>query len=145
MNSRVEIQELSHTRLKEARTLFEKGFYNGACYMAGYSVELALKAALCKTLDIDKLFCDSFKAQTKVFRTHNLADLLVFSGLWTKFEIARDEDREFDKQWSYLQGIWSEQLRYEPVEKMNLSETQKLLDAIDNPTQGILQWIRKHW
>ncbi|MDG6028095.1 MAG: HEPN domain-containing protein [Candidatus Brocadia sp.] len=36
----------------EAKALFDKGLYDGSCYLAGYVIELALKARVCKILDM---------------------------------------------------------------------------------------------
>ena len=47
-----ELKALAATRLLEAKSLFNKRLYDGACYLAGYVVELALKARICKTLDL---------------------------------------------------------------------------------------------
>ncbi len=42
---RKDLQELSKVRLKEATALLKLGLFDGACYLAGYSVECALKVA----------------------------------------------------------------------------------------------------
>jgi HEPN domain len=115
MNTRSEIQHLSVLRLQEAKALFQSQFFDGAIYMAGYSIEFALKAVICKTLNIDTLFRQSSFPQAKVFRTHELADLLVYSGLYKEFESAKLSNPSFFKQWSHLQSVWSEQLRYQPI------------------------------
>jgi len=52
MPTRNELKQLAKTRLQEAKTLFDKGLYDGACYLAGYVIELALKARICKILDL---------------------------------------------------------------------------------------------
>lgn len=46
--ARSDLQRLAETRLREARTLFEAGHYAGAYYLAGYVVELSLKACIAK-------------------------------------------------------------------------------------------------
>jgi HEPN domain-containing protein len=42
--NRKDFQELSDRRIREAKILFDAGEYSGAYYLAGYSVECALKA-----------------------------------------------------------------------------------------------------
>lgn len=39
-------QDLSEVRLREARNLLDSGLGSGAYYIAGYAVELALKAVI---------------------------------------------------------------------------------------------------
>ena len=52
MPTRQELKKLAKIRLLEAKALFDKGLYDGACYLAGYVVALALKARICKVLVI---------------------------------------------------------------------------------------------
>ena len=44
MATRKELKELALLRLSEAETLFAAGLYDGAGYICGYVLELALKA-----------------------------------------------------------------------------------------------------
>ncbi len=46
--NRKEFQTLSRIRLREARALFKLGMHDGAYYLAGYSVECALKVCIAK-------------------------------------------------------------------------------------------------
>jgi HEPN domain-containing protein len=50
MNSSQEIKQLANLRLAEARILLEAGKYDGAFYLAGYSVELIDLLHLYKTI-----------------------------------------------------------------------------------------------
>src|ERR1043166_4631545 len=52
--TREQLQQLAYVRLQEAETLFEAGYYNGAAYLCGYSVELGLKASICRHLDLER-------------------------------------------------------------------------------------------
>ena len=45
---RKDLQELSKVRLREATALLNLGLFDGAYYLAGYSVECALKACIAK-------------------------------------------------------------------------------------------------
>jgi len=53
LNSIQEIKELADLRLKEARALLTSGYPDGAYYLGGYALELALKAVVCKNWDVD--------------------------------------------------------------------------------------------
>ena len=46
--NRVDLQALSETRIREAKSLLAAEFMDGAYYLAGYSVECALKACIAK-------------------------------------------------------------------------------------------------
>jgi len=45
---------LAALRLCEAEALFAAGLYDGSAYLCGYVVELALKARICRLLDVNK-------------------------------------------------------------------------------------------
>ncbi len=95
MQNRTKIQEIAEQRLVEAELLFQNGYYDGACYLVGYCVELALKAVICKTLDIDDLFTTNYRSElVRPFKTHDLDSLFVYAGLKNRFEIAKSIDSE---------------------------------------------------
>lgn len=48
VRTKAEFQELAELRLEEARVLLDQGKWDGAYYLAGYAVELALKARIIK-------------------------------------------------------------------------------------------------
>ena len=77
MPSHSDLQTLTKQRLDEARALLSLNFPDAAFYLAGYSTECALKAAVCKTLDQDDFYKPnrSNKAtryvQERIFREFN--------------------------------------------------------------------------
>lgn len=105
MPSRPTLQKLTHQRLADAAILLTVNQPDTAFYLAGYAIECALKAAVCRTLDQDDFYQPDRSnkggryVQDRVFRefkTHNYSDLLVLSGLSAKFEIARTEDSQLE-------------------------------------------------
>jgi HEPN domain-containing protein len=44
------LRNIAAARLEDARQLFVAGRFDGAAYLCGYAVELALKARICDTL-----------------------------------------------------------------------------------------------
>lgn len=50
IETRTEFRELADQRLDEAKALLDLGKWAGAFYLAGYAVELALKACIIKRL-----------------------------------------------------------------------------------------------
>lgn len=61
MTNPEEIKKLAFQRLKEAEILYKNEMYDGAFYLAGYSVELILKAKICERLGIPNLFDETNK------------------------------------------------------------------------------------
>jgi hypothetical protein len=49
---RKQLQDLAKLRLREAEALYVAGFYDGSVYLAGYAVELGLKARICRLLHV---------------------------------------------------------------------------------------------
>lgn len=46
--NRADLQNLAELRINEAKLLLDRGFYQGAYYVAGYAIECALKACIAK-------------------------------------------------------------------------------------------------
>jgi HEPN domain-containing protein len=84
MQNRITVKQIAEKRLEEAIILFQNNLFDGACYLAGYSVELSLKVMISKTLDIDDLFVRRTEI-LKPFKTHDLDVLMIYSGLETRF------------------------------------------------------------
>ena len=53
MISLLDLETLAHDRLSDAEALLAAGRYDGATYLGGYVVELALKRRICQTLGWD--------------------------------------------------------------------------------------------
>lgn len=45
-----DLQKLARARLKDAKSLLSAKRFDGAIYIGGYVVEIALKARICRTL-----------------------------------------------------------------------------------------------
>ena len=142
--NRIDFQEIAELRLRESKALLAAGFPDGAYYLAGYTVECALKACIAKrTREYD--FPDK-KLVDKSY-THDVDRLLEAAGLsdLLKNDLAKNEELQLD--WETVRD-WSEQSRYElfkgdPVG--GLVEAQLLIDAVESEKGGVLRWIRQSW
>src|SRR6266699_6922413 len=76
------LKSISRARLRDAKVLLTAKRYDGAVYLCGYAVELALKARICKTLRWAGFpeLQHEFKGLGSV-KTHDLEVLLKFSGI----------------------------------------------------------------
>jgi len=147
MPTKAELEELSYLRLKEARVLYKAGHYRGAHYLAGYTIELSLKARICKILNIESYFnsnIDVSKEVARIYKTHDLTQLLFLSGLKTKFEEAKYLNEELKTNWGIVNN-WNEGYRYLPVGPNQKAITLDFLNAIDDSDNGVFTWIKKHW
>lgn len=137
------IRHLADLRLQEAEALLQAGLCEGALYLAGYAVELLLKAQICDNLDIENLFDESFKEKeiAKPFKTHNLDHLLWLSGLKGKFEQDKITNPILFKNWAYITVEWNEKLRYQVVGSVSSLKVHTMLEAINHSVNGFKQWI----
>ena len=73
---RSELRKLSLNRLEEAKCLHKNGFYDSAIYIAGYSIELALKSVICKKLEWTNYTPNALRGETaKAFKSHDFLTL----------------------------------------------------------------------
>src|SRR6266496_6088155 len=110
--NRGDFQQLARIRIREAKVLLDSGNYEGAYYLAGYSVECALKACIAKQTKRYDFPPDVSTTREKIY-THDLKKLLEHAGL----EPARKNDMAYNAllaaNWTTTQE-WSEEKRYEP-------------------------------
>lgn len=152
MKNPQEIKDLARQRIQEAEILYKSGMYDGAFYLAGYSVELMLKAKICERLGIPNLFDDKDMSVNsikgigeirKTLKTHNLFTLLIFSGLKVQFDIDKANNIDLAKANSLLFNAWDENARYKPCGHMLNIDVQKLINLLSG-SNGIISWIEKN-
>lgn len=151
MPTRIEFHRLAVLRLEEASVLLARNYPDGAFYLAGYAVECALKAAICRTLDIDDFF-DTYSSKThsakvkddivQKFKTHDFGTLLVLSGLYFKLESDLLGDDRLKYSWSTIRAqAWSEQHRYERTGQKTVAAVTNFINSV----RYLLQWIKHYW
>lgn len=147
-----EIRKLAWTRLDEAKILFQNGKCDGSFYLAGYSVELMLKAKICDKLGIPNLYDDTDKSTNnisgigelrKTLKTHNLFILLIISGLKNKFDQDKAKNINLAKANSLLISNWDENARYKPCGHMKDKDVEILINLLSDQN-GILKWIEQN-
>jgi hypothetical protein len=138
--NRAEFQTLAEVRIDEAKELLAlvPPRSDGAYYLAGYAVECALKAAIAK---LNNQFDWPEKSFVADSHTHDLAKLLRLSGLLGAFGAAGAADPTLGKNWDIIEE-WDEHSRYL---RWSYDDSKRLIEAIADPTHGVLPWIRMHW
>ena len=108
MLSITELTSTARARLTDAKALLAKGRYDGASYVCGYAVEIALKARVVKTLKWPGFPNEGKEfAGLQSFKTHDLEILLYLSGWEAKITA------KFPSEWSKV-CEWSPEERYGP-------------------------------
>lgn len=136
--NRVDFQEIAEIRIRESKALLAAGLPDGAYYLAGYTIECALKACIAKrTREHDfpekKLVNDS--------HTHDLGKLLQLAELQVDLETAMQVNPAMKASLDAVQD-WSETSRHE---KKSAQEAAELLQAIEDQQGGLLPWIMSRW
>ncbi len=125
------LRAIGEAKLEDAKVLFASDRIDGAAYLCGYAIELALKAQICRTLGW-KGYPQTAKEfeNYQTFKTHKLDVLLHLSGQEQRIK------EEQLKAWSAI-AEWNPEVRYkevgyairEDVELM-LASVIHLLDAL---------------
>jgi HEPN domain-containing protein len=138
--TRQQLQQLAKLRLREAERLYASGLYDGAVYLCGYVVELALKARICKLLQL-KNYPESGDIG-RLFKTHNFDDLKVLAGL--SQEITATKAPELFNNWS-IATLWKSEQRYLPQGTSDKKKAQEVLASIKDDPNGVLKWLSRRW
>jgi HEPN domain-containing protein len=139
IESRADFQQMANERLEEAKALLDVGKWSGAYYLAGYAVELALKACIIKTLMATDAFPD--KELSRNCYTHSIEKLVESAKLEDVWKIAMDADVDFEANWTTVKD-WSEVKRYHIINK---TEAEALYKAVADNTHGVLPWLKTNW
>ena len=136
--TRSDFQQLAGVRIDEANVLFAAKKWSGAYYLAGYAVECALKACIAKLTK-----ADDFPPQNtnRDYYTHDIKTLIRTARLDAVRIADGSTNLSLEAYWNVVE-LWSEQSRYNSKSEL---EARDLLKAVDDPTDGVLQWIRQHW
>ena len=143
-----EIQKLAEEKILDAECLAAGGRYDASFYMAGYAVELYLKAKVCQTLGIENFYDfddPNRKRQLKdanrdrAFRIHDVQQLLIISGVFTTFmnDLDTGVTPGLKQAWSLIID-WNENTRY------ILDKTQQQIIDLLKAIKIFETWILQH-
>ncbi|MCL5280410.1 MAG: HEPN domain-containing protein [Planctomycetes bacterium] len=118
-----DVKEIAHARLQDADILLTSERYDGAIYLCGYAIELALKARICQTLKWSGY--PQTNAEFKdyqSFKTHDLDVLLHLTGREQNIKT------KFFAEWSAV-AQWNPTARYQPVGTANEADARLMISA----------------
>ncbi|UCC96727.1 MAG: HEPN domain-containing protein [Phycisphaerales bacterium] len=126
-----ELKEIAQARIEDGEVLLHSERYDGAIYLCGYAVEIALKGRICETLGWDGYPSTRKEfANYQTFRTHNLDVLLRLSGSEHKVRT------EHLAEWSAV-AEWDPEIRYKPIgsatkkgAELMIESSKKLLSVL---------------
>ena len=138
MLTKSDLQTLAQLRFDDAALLLQANRCSSAYYLAGYSVELALKACISTLFQTDTI---PDKAFVNAIYVHRLESLLNTSGLRADFDRDARTNPQLAAHWA-IACNWTEESRYALWDPISAAS---LLTAIGDPTNGVLPWVKTHW
>ncbi|MEN6576527.1 MAG: HEPN domain-containing protein [Phycisphaerales bacterium] len=118
-----DVRKIAEARLEDANVLLASQRYDGAIYLCGYAVELALKAKICQTLNWAGYPSTSAEFRDyRSFQTHDLDVLLHLTG--------REEyiKKSLLAEWSAV-AQWDPDTRYQPIGTTTKADVRLMMVA----------------
>ncbi len=146
MQTQSDIEVLAYAKLDDAELLLANNRLDNAYYLAGYAVELLLKARVCKTLGISDFFDFENPARTKLknesvitrpYKVHDYEQLIILSGIYVEFQKELMINNLFSEKWSTI-SQWNENARY--LTGKTFDEVKDFLTS----AKEVMLWIKKH-
>lgn len=138
MISKGDLETLAQIRLDDAMHLFRATRYSAAYYLAGYVVELGIKACIAALFQANVIPEKSF---VNAVYSHKLEDLVGLAGIKRQLEGDMRNDPELSAAWGTA-SKWSESSRYEMKDQFAAAS---IIEAVGNGDHGVLQWLKRHW
>jgi HEPN domain-containing protein len=138
MLTKKDLEALADTRLGDARHLLNAGRCSAAYYLAGYAVELGIKACIAGTFQADVIPDKSF---VNAIHTHKLDELLGLSGVKKQLQDEMKINAVLAAAWG-VASKWTETSRYQMWDQFAAAS---MISAVGDPNHGVLQWLKKHW
>jgi hypothetical protein len=124
MLNRTDLTSIARARLRDAKVLLSNGRSDGAAYLCGYAVEIALKARIVKTLRWSGFPESSGEFEGyRSFKTHDLDILLHLSGWEAKIKTT------LLAEWSAIKE-WNPESRYERPGQMTHAKASAMIDSV---------------
>ncbi len=146
MQTQIDIEVLAYAKLQDAEVLLANERFDSAYYLAGYAVELLLKARVCKTLGIPDFFDFDNPTKTKLknesvitrpYKVHDLEQLIILSGIYPEFRSELVINQPFKDSW-WIVSEWNENSRY--LTGKNYDDVKDFLTSV----KEVMVWMQKH-
>ncbi len=136
--TRADLRANAQAKLDDAIILLQNKRFSNAYYLAGYAVEIGLKACIAAQIVAETI---TDKAVIRKVFDHDYKLLVGLAGLETQLSEQEDRDPEFAANWA-IATEWKPDVRYETVD---VTSAQFMINAIAHEKSGVLQWIKIHW
>jgi len=126
-----ELDRIAQARLEDAKALHQAGRFDGAIYLCGYAVEVALKARICRILNWPEFPSTGGEFQAyRSFQTHQLEVLLHLSG-----QEQRVKQNHFT-EWNTV-VVWNPESRYDVIGTAQQGSADAMIRAAEQLLRAI--------
>ncbi len=126
-----ELDRIAIAKLEDGKILLGGGRYDGAAYICGYAIEVALKARICRTLDwVDFPSTNGEFQAYRSFQTHALEVLLRLSGHEARIK------RDHFAPWNEV-ASWTPESRYYAIGKIQKAEAELMIRSVEQLLEAI--------
>jgi HEPN domain-containing protein len=136
--AKAELEALAQEKLDDAAALIADSRWSSGYYLAGYAVELALKACIAKVFKADTI---PDKDLVNATYSHNFRSLVGTAGLGADLRNTEQADANFAANWGVVNS-WSPNARYA---RATQQQAEELLRAISDQGDGVFAWIKAFW
>lgn len=137
MLTKKDLLALSKLRLDDAKLLLKEQRPCSAYYLAGYAIELAIKANISDQFQQGVI---PDKGLVNATYSHDLAKLIGLAGLSTILKEEGKRDADFLVNWGIV-SQWTEKSRYTFTDQQSATN---IINAIIDDEHGVLQWLNRH-
>jgi hypothetical protein len=132
------LQQLAEAKLTDAGLLAKHQRWSNAYYLAGYCVELALKACIARQVLAETI---PDKSLIQGVYSHEFIKLVSIAGLKDELAGQIRADARFASNWGLVLE-WSPDRRYQSSTAM---QAENLIASVGATQTGVLEWIRQYW
>ena len=129
-----DFEQVVAERLDDAEILANAGRHASAIVAGLYALEISLKIAICKKLDLDALPVE--------FQVHDFGSLMVLAGLSRRIE--KPEFIGVKSNWDAIVSKYKtshvNQLRYSPTDA-GPEQVAEFLERLRGSERGVLAWL----
>jgi hypothetical protein len=135
---RADLQAIAQAKLTDAELLLMNRRFSNAYYLAGYAVEVGLKACIARQFTAETIPDRRFVAD---IHSHDLRKLVGLAGLNKELRDKETSDLPFAANWALI-SEWTPEIRYQTVDQFS---AQVFVQAIRDPAIGVFPWIQMYW
>lgn len=135
---RRDLQRIAESKLEDALLLLKHKRFSNAYYLAGYSIEIGLKACIAKQITAEVIPDKNF---VNAIYQHELGRLVGVAGLTSELKKKEQGSAAFSANWA-LVTRWEPEARYAATDPLS---AQLMIQAVIDQDAGVFAWIKTHW